>query len=39
MQFTRFVTTWSGGWMVKDLPYGYGGEGSNFIIDIIWMWL
>jgi len=36
---TRFVTMWSGAWMVKDLWYGHGGDGSNPIIDILWTWL
>jgi hypothetical protein len=26
-----------GGWLIKDLPYGCGGEDSNFTIDILWM--
>jgi hypothetical protein len=35
----KFVTMWNDGQIVKDLSYGHGEEGSNFILGIIWMWL
>jgi hypothetical protein len=25
--------------MIKDLPYGLEGEGSNLSLNIVWMWL
>jgi hypothetical protein len=28
---------WSDGWIVKDLSYGKGIEGSNLFFDILWM--
>jgi hypothetical protein len=31
---TKFVITKNDGQVVKDLPYGHGGEGSNPIFDI-----
>jgi hypothetical protein len=34
VQLQVFVKTWNGGRMVKDLFYGYGGEGSNFTTNI-----
>jgi hypothetical protein len=31
---TIYITTWASGQMVKALGCGWGGEGSNFILDM-----
>jgi hypothetical protein len=29
---------WNGGWMVKPLGSGWGGEGFNFTLDMLCPW-